>query len=123
MRSAARSASETVRDARRANGKHRAATNLEKASQAALLQKLVAAQLTANELLASMAQVQGISAAAGTLGSEAQSKRLNEAAAETAASKAALDAERARIQGLRKVDAAATGVEGLFSLGWMTEGG
>ncbi len=123
VRQAARAVSETVRSAKTANEKHREPANLEKASQAALLQKLVAAQLTANELLASMAQVQGISAAEGTLESEERSKRTNDTAAEIAASKAALDAERGRIRGLQRDGAAAAGVEGLFSLGWMTEGG
>ena len=123
VRQAARSASETVRSAQAANAKHRETASLEKSSQTALLQKLMAAQLTANELLASLAQVQGIAAAAGTLETEERSRRRNAVASETAASKAALDAERVRIQGLRKNGAAAAGVQALFSLGWMTEGG
>lgn len=122
VRQAARSVSETVRSARAANTKHREPASLEKASQTALLQKLVAAQLTANELLSAMAQVEGISAAEGTLQSEERSRQRNDAAAAQAASRVVLDAERARIQGLRKEDAAAAGVQGLFSLGWMTEG-
>ena len=123
VRQAARSASETVRNAQAANAKHRETANLEKSSQTALLQKLVAAQLTANELLASLAQVQGIAAASGTLDTEERSRRRNAVAAETAASKAALDAERVRTRGLRKDGAASAGVQALFSLGWMTEGG
>ena len=123
VREAARSASETVRSARAANTKHRETASLEKASQTALLQKLVAAQLTANELLSAMAQVEGISAAEGTLESEERARQRNDAAAAQAASKAALDSERARIRGLQRVDAAAVGVQGLFSLDWMTQGG
>ena len=123
VRQAVRSASETAQSATVANKKHRETAQLEKASQAALLQKLVAAQLTANELLAAMAQVQGISAAAGTLETEERSRSRNAAAAELAASRAALEAERARIQAMRKPGAAETGVEGLFSLSWMTQGG
>ena len=123
VRQAVRSSSGTARSATAANEKHRETAQLEKASQAALLQKLVAAQLTANELLASMAQVQGISAAAGTLETEERSRSRNAAAAELAASRAALEAERARIESLRKPGAAETGVEGLFSLSWMTSGG
>ena len=122
VRQAVRSSSETARSATAANSKHRETAHLEKASQAALLQKLVAAQLTANELLASMAQVQGISAAAGTLTAEEQSRSRNAAAAALAASKSALVAERARIEAMQTAGAAETGVSGLFSLAWMTAG-
>ena len=122
VRQAVRSSSETARSATAANSKHRETVHLEKASQAALLQKLVAAQLTANELLASMAQVQGISAASGTLAAEEQSRSRNAAAAALAASKSALVAERARIEAMQTAGAAETGVSGLFSLAWMTAG-
>ena len=122
VREAARSVSETVRSAKAANTNHRETASLEKASQTALLQKLVAAQLTANELLSAMAQVEGISAAEGTLESEERSRQRNDAAAAQAVSKAALDAERARIRALQRNDAAATGVQGLFSLDWTTQG-
>ena len=54
---------------------------------------------------------------------EERSRSRNAAAAELAASRAALEAERARIQAMRKPGAAETGVEGLFSLSWMTQGG
>ena len=123
VRQAARATSETVQSAKAANAKQREAANLENASQTALLQKLVAAQLTANELLASLAQVEGIAAAAGTVETEERSKQRNDAAAEMAASKAALDAERARIQSLQSNGAAKAAVQGLFSLGWMSRGG
>ena len=122
VRQAVRSSSETARSATAANREHRDTGHLEKASQAALLQKLVAAQLTANELLASMAQVQGISAAAGTLAAEEQSRSRNAAAAALAASKSALEAERARIEARQTAGAAETAVSGLFSLAWLTPG-
>lgn len=123
VRQAVRSSSETARSAKAANQKHREPAQLQNASQAALLQKILAAQLTQNELLASMAQVQGISAAAGTLDVEERSRSRNAAAAELSASRAALEAETARIEALRTPGAAETGVEGLFSLSWLTPGG
>ena len=122
VRQAVRSASETARSAKVTNEKHREPTQLQNASQAALLQKILAAQLTQNELLASMAQVQGISAAAGTLETEERSRQRNDAAAGLAASKAALEAERARIRAMQEPGAAETGMEGLFSLAWMNQG-
>ena len=122
VRQAARSASETARSARAANERHREPAQLRNASQAALLQKILAAQLTQNELLASMAQVQGISAAAATLEAEERARSRNAAAAAMADSRSALEAERARIQALQKAGAAETGVSGLFSLAWMTPG-
>lgn len=122
VRQAVRSASETARSAKAANEKHRQPAQLQNASQAALLQKILAAQLTQNELLASMAQVQGISAAAGTLEVEERSRSRNAVAAELAASKAALQAEQARIRALQDPEAAEAGVEGLYSLAWMTRG-
>ncbi len=123
VRQAVRSASETARSAQAANEQHRDPAQLQNASQAALLQKILAAQLTQNELLVSMAQVQGISAAAGTLETEERSRSRNAAAAEMEASRAALEAERARIRSLQKPGATETGVEGLFSLSWLTRGG
>lgn len=123
VRQAVRSSSETARSAKVANEKHREPVQLQNASQAALLQKILAAQLTQNELLASMAQVQGISAAAGTLATEERSRQRNEAAAGLAASRAALEAERARIRAMQEPEAAETAMEGLFSLSWMTQGG
>ena len=122
VRQAVRSSSETARSAKAANEKHRQPLQLQNASQAALLQKILAAQLTQNELLASMAQVQGISAAAGTLEVEERSRSRNAVAAELAASKAALEAERARIRARQEPGAAESGVEGLYSLAWMTRG-
>ena len=122
VRQAVRSSSETARSAKAANEKHREPAQLQNASQAALLQKILAAQLTQNELLASMAQVQGISAAAGTLEVEERSRSRNAVAAELAASKAALEAERARIRARQEPGAAESGVEGLYSLAWMTRG-
>lgn len=122
VRQAVRSTSETARSARAANERHREPAQLRNASQAALLQKILAAQLTQNELLASMAQVQGISAAAATLEAEERARSRNAAAAAMADSRSALEAERARIQALQKAGAAETGVSGLFSLAWMTPG-
>ena len=122
VRQAVRSSSETARSAKAANEKHRQPAQLQNASQAALLQKILAAQLTQNELLASMAQVQGISAAAGTLEVEERSRSRNAVAAELAASKAALEAEQARIRALQEPGAAESGMEGLYSLAWMTRG-
>ena len=122
VRQAVRSASETARSARAANARHREPAQLRNASQAALLQKILAAQLTQNELLASMAQVQGISAAAATLQAEERSRSRNAAAAALAASRSGLEAERARIQALQKAGAAETAVAGLYSLAWMTPG-
>lgn len=122
VRQAVRSSSETARSAKAANEKHREPGQLQNASQAALLQKILAAQLTQNELLASITQVQGISAAAGTLDVEERSRARNAAAADLAASRAALEAERARIRALQEPGAAESGVEGLYSLAWMTRG-
>ena len=122
VRQAVRSSSETARSAKVANEKHREPAQLQNASQAALLQKILAAQLTQNELLAAMAQVQGISAAAGTLDAEERSRSRNAVAAELAASKSALETEHARIRALQEPGAAEAGVDGLYSLAWMTRG-
>ena len=122
VRQAVRTSSETAKSAKAANEEHRKPLQLQNASQAALLQKILAAQLTQNELLASMAQVQGISAAAGTLEVEERSRSRNAVAAELAASKAALEAEHARIRALQEPGAAESGMDGLYSLDWMTRG-
>ena len=122
VRQAVRSSSETARSAKAANENHREQGQLQNASQSSLLQKILAAQLTQNELLASMAQVQGISAAAGTLETEERSRQQNEVAAALAASRATLEAEQLRIHALKSPGAAEAAVEGLFSLDWTTRG-
>ena len=119
---AARAAAQTVRSATAANNRHREQATLENASQTALLQKLIAAQLTTNELLAALAQVEAASAASGTLGTEERQRRHNAYAQEMADSRAALDAERTRLAGLRDPDWTRDGVRRLYSLGWLTGG-
>lgn len=123
VRQASRNLAAATKTAKAANDKQREQAKLETASQTALLQKLVAAQLTANELLAALAQVEGLSAAAGTLEAEQASRSRNEFAAEAAASKAALDAELARQAALRQPDWAQNGANRLFSLAWSVPGG
>ena len=120
VRQASRDLAAATKTAKAASDKQREQAKLEEASQTALLQKLVAAQLTANELLAALAQVEGLSAATGTLEAEQASRSRNEFAAEAAASKAALDTELARQAALRQPDWAQNGVNRLFSLAWST---
>ncbi len=123
VRQASRGLASATKTAKAANDKQREQAKLETASQTALLQKLVAAQLTANELLAALAQVEGLSAASGTLQAEEASRRRNAYAAEAAASKAALDAETARIAALRDPAWAQNGANRLFSLSWSISSG
>ena len=120
VRQASRGLASATKSAKAANDKQREQAQLETASQTALLQKLVAAQLTANELLAALAQVEGLAAASGTLQAEEASRQLNAYAAEAAASQAALDAELARQAALRRPGWAQDGANRLFSLAWST---
>ncbi len=119
-RQAARAANATVQSARTANAQHRQETNLEKASQTALLQKLIATMLTTNELLGALAQVEALTAAAGTLETEERQRRRNAYAQEMTESRRDLEAERLRLANLRDPEWTQNGVHRLYGLGWLT---
>ncbi len=122
-RQAARAATAAVQSARAANEQHRAQANLDNASQTALLQKLIATQLTTNELLGALAQVEALAAASGTLEAEERQRRRNAYAREMEQSRRELEAERSRLAALRDPDWTRDGVHRLYGLGWLTAPG
>ena len=122
VRQASHNAGRLVAEAATANEKQKEFAQLEKMSQAALLQKIIAVQLATNELLGSLVQIQSLSAAGGTLASEERSRAWNAAARQLAEGRTEVETETARLESLRKAAALETGVDNLFSLDWTIQG-
>ena len=122
VRQASHNAGRLVAEAATANEKQKEFAQLEKMSQAALLQKIIAVQLATNELLGSLVQIQSLSAAGGTLASEERSRAWNAAARQLAEGRTEVETETARLESLRKAAALETGVGNLFSLDWTIQG-
>ena len=117
-RQAAAIASRVARRAQQSGDEQKRASTLERASETALLQKMIAAQLTANDLLQALVQAQAAAAAVGTLPAEEDARRRNAALALQVANQQAWEAERARQAALAGPDDVADGIAGLYSLAW-----
>ena len=117
-RTAAAIASRVGAQAKRAGDEQKRTRTLERASETALLQKMIAAQLTTNDLLQALVQAEAAAAAVQTLPAEEEARRRNAALAAQEAGQQAWEAERARQAGLAGPDDVADGIAGLYSLAW-----
>lgn len=117
-RAAAAIASRAAARARQAGDEQKRTQTLERASETALLQKMIAAQLTANDLLQALVQAEAAAAAVQTLPAEEEARRRNGALAAQAAGQQAWQAERNRQAALAGPNDVADGIAGLYSLAW-----
>lgn len=117
-RAAAADASTAAARAKQVADAQKGRPMLERASETALLQRMIAAQLTTNDLLQVLVQSQALAAAAATAPVEEEVRRRNEALRLLQAELDKWEAERARQAALSAPDDFEVSTGDLYSLDW-----